>query len=317
MNGTQGARNAVYLVRCFVGLWLVSALLTACGSDSKPGSATQVLAKVNGDEITVHQVNDRLSQLGIQPGVDAKAAQKQVLEALVDEQLLMQKAIAHKLDRDTSAMQAIERAKRQILVQAEIERAAGKIDISPEEISKFYAGNPDLFEKRRIYSFRNFVLEVSKVDASLTSKLDEAKTFAEVASILRAAGISYRDRPEVLAAEGLPMGVLERAASMSRGDILLFNTAGRIVLMQLVDSIVEPMDLKRAIPTIEGYLVTRQKKNIAVSLLKDLRQTAKIEYVGGILDASPAPAAAVHPPATGTAPESDAFIDKGVSGLKK
>lgn len=317
MNNNPGTRNFVYPFRCFVGLWLLSAFLTACGSDSKSSSATQVLAKVNGDEITVHQVNDRLSQLGIQPGLDAKDVQKQVLEALVDEQLVMQRSIADKLDRDPSVMQAIERAKRQILVQAKIEHASGKTDINPEETSKFYAGNPNLFERRRIYTFRQFLLEVPKVDTSLKSKLDDTKTFAEVASILRAAGIPFHDKTEVQAAEGLPMGILERAASMSRGDILLFNSAGRIVLMQLVDSIAEPIDLKRATPAIEGYLATRKKNDTAASLLKDLRQTAKIEYVGGILDASPAPAAAVQPPVTGPAPESDAFIDKGVSGLRK
>jgi EpsD family peptidyl-prolyl cis-trans isomerase len=276
-----------------------------------------VLAKVNGDEITVHQVNDRLSQLGVQPGLDARAAQKQILEALVDEQLLMQKAIADKLDRDPSALQAIERAKRQILVQAEIERTGGKIDIGPEEAAKFYAANRNLFEKRRIYTFHQFLLEVPKVDASVKSKLDNAKTAAEVASVLRAAGMPFRDRTEVQAAEGLPMEVLDRAARMSRGDILVFNEAGRAVLMQLADSILVPIDLKQANPAIEGYLANVKKKEIAVSLLKDLRQTAEIEYVGESVDGSPAPAAAAEPPATGTAPKSDDFIHKGISGLKK
>src|SRR5882724_11602299 len=97
------------------GQWIVVALLAVtlgCGRDSKSAAATQVLAKVNGDEISVHQLNDRLSQVQIPTDVDATAVRKQVLESLIDEQLLVQRAMADKVDRDPQVLQAIERTKR-------------------------------------------------------------------------------------------------------------------------------------------------------------------------------------------------------------
>lgn len=300
-------------------LCVLSALLAGCGPDSKSSSATQVLAKVNGDEITVHQLNDRLSQVQLPPGFDATATRKQVLEALIDEQLLVQKAVADKLDRDPQVLQAIERTKRQILAQAEVERLAAKADITADDAAKFYAANPDLFEKRRIYTFHQFLLNTPKLEPAVKSQMDEAKTPADIIAILKLAGIKFRDQTGVRAAESLPMEVLPRVARMARGDILLQSEAGQVLLMQLVDTTVEPVDLARATPAIKTYLATSKKKDAAVSLLKDMRQKARIEYVGGLADAAPAAALAVdvQPPAKEDAAKRDDFIHKGISGLKK
>lgn len=300
-----------------VTLCLLAAMLAGCGAESKSATATQVLAKVNGDEITVHQLNDRLSQIQLPPNVDPAAARKQVLEALIDEQLLVQKAMADKLDRDPQVLQAIERNKRQILAQAAIEHLPAKTDIPPDETAKFYAANPDLFEKRRIYTFHQFLLETPKLEPSVKAKLDDVKTPADIVAILKSAGIKYLDQTAVRPAEMLPMGALPQVAKMSRGDVLVEGEGGQIMLLQLVDVTAEPVDLARATPTIQAYLATNSKKESALGLVKDMRQKGKIDYVGGVVNAAPAPAAEVPPPAKDDAAKSDDFIQKGISGLKK
>jgi len=304
------------------GQWIVVALLAVtlgCGRDSKSAAATQVLAKVNGDEITVHQLNDRLSQVQIPTDVDATAVRKQVLESLIDEQLLVQRAMADKVDRDPQVLQAIERTKRQILAQAEIERLASKAEIQPDETAKFYASNPDLFEKRRVYTFRQFLLDTPKLDPSVKGQLDGAKTPADIASILKAAGIKFRDQTEVRAAEMLPMEALARMARMPRGDVILQSEGGRVLLMQLVDSAIEPVDLERAAPAIQAHLVANRNKDSAMNQLKELRRKAKLEYVGEMANAAAPPKLPVEalPLTKEDAPKSDDYIHKGISGLKK
>lgn len=298
-------------------LCLLAAILGGCGAESKSAAATQVLAKVNGDEITVHQLNDRLSQIQIPPNVDPAATRKQVLEALIDEQLLVQKAMTDKLDRDPQVLQAIERTKRQILAQAEIEHIPAKADITADETAKFYAANPDLFDKRRIYTFHQFLLETPKLDPSVKAQMDGAKTPADIMAILRSAGIKFRDQTEIRAAELLPLEMLARVAKMARGDVLLQGEGGQILLMQLVDAVAEPVELARATPAIQSFLATGRKKEAAVGLLKDMRQKAKIDYVGGAVGAAPALAVEAPPPAKDAAPKSDDYIHKGISGLKK
>ena len=95
-------------------LILLAATIMVVGGCSKKEAATggkgdsQVVAKVNGDEISVHQVNFQLGRLGQMNEEQSKIAAKQVLAKLVDQQLLKQKAVENKLDRDPRVLQALE-----------------------------------------------------------------------------------------------------------------------------------------------------------------------------------------------------------------
>jgi EpsD family peptidyl-prolyl cis-trans isomerase len=75
--------------------------------EKKPG---QALASVNGDEITVLQLNEELQRAGVQAG-QQEVASKRLLEGLIDRQLLVAEATKEKLDRDPKVVQAIERAR--------------------------------------------------------------------------------------------------------------------------------------------------------------------------------------------------------------
>ena len=71
-------------------LIVTSLVLNGCNKKEHTGSKKlndQVVAKVNGDEITIYQVNFQLGRMGQMNEAQAKLAAKQVLTSLV-EQLL-------------------------------------------------------------------------------------------------------------------------------------------------------------------------------------------------------------------------------------
>ncbi len=127
-------------------------LLAGCSSDKKD-KASQTAAKVNKEEITVHQINFVMQQQrGLKPE-QAEAASKQILERLIDQELAVQKAEDLKLDRDPRVVQQLEASKREIIARAYVEKtgeAAAKP--TPEAIKKYYDEHPALFKERRIYS---------------------------------------------------------------------------------------------------------------------------------------------------------------------
>ena len=93
-----------------LGVIATATLLVACGGgDGDKKATTQVAAKVNSGEISVHQVNFVLQrQQGLKPE-QAQAVSRRVLEGLVDQELAVQQAVEQKLDRDPRIVSAIER----------------------------------------------------------------------------------------------------------------------------------------------------------------------------------------------------------------
>ena len=69
-------------------------VLSACGErkeEKKP--ATQVAAKVNGSEISVHQINAVLSRANGITADNAEQAKKEILNKLIDQQLAYDQAV--------------------------------------------------------------------------------------------------------------------------------------------------------------------------------------------------------------------------------
>ena len=92
--------------------------LAAGGGASKDKPASQTAAKVNKEEITVHQINLVMGQQRALPPEQAASASGQILERLIDQELALQKAGEQKLDRDPRVMQQLEAARREIISRA-------------------------------------------------------------------------------------------------------------------------------------------------------------------------------------------------------
>ena len=282
-------------------------LLAACNDKEEKKSPSQVLAKVNDGEITVHQLNFVLGQV---PNASAEQKQ-QILDQLIDQELLVNKATELKLDREPNVVQAIEASKRQILAQAAAERVIGKpAEPSKAAIDDFYAKNSGLFADRKNYEFVMFLLDKSKFDDAVIAQLDTAVTPMQVKAILDGAKIAYETNEGRRAAEQLPMQMLPKFVAMKQGDILSMNEGDKIMLLQLKDSQPAPVTPAEAEPLIKRYLSTNDAQENAKTKLKALRAAAKIEYLQKFASA---PVAA---PTTGAASAVDESLKAGLKGLK-
>lgn len=306
--------------RDLVALLAMVALAAGCG-EPRDKAATQAAAKVNGDEVTVHQINAELQRAagGQMPqGSTAETASKRILEGLIDQTLLVQQAKEAKLDRDPQVLQALESSRRQILAQAYIDRQAAGSPPSQDEIKAFYAKNPDLFEQRRIYSFREFLFERARFTDPVREQLNAAKTPADIGKVLTAAGIRYRETNSTRPAESLPIEALPRIAKMGKGDTAAFTDQNLANVLMLLDYTEQPIALDRATPLIQQYLLNHKKRELAQSKVKELRENGKVEYLGAFAKTEgDAKSADVKLPAAPPATEAkkDDHIEKGLSGM--
>ena len=191
----------------------MGALLAGCG-DQKSKSASQVAAKVNKEELSVHQINFVMErQQGLKPE-QAEAASRQILERLIDQELALQKAEDLKLDRDPKVVQQIEASRREIISRAYVDRmgeAASKA--TPDEVKKFYDEKPALFKERRIYSLQELSIEAKPEQVQvLRDELQAAKSVPDFVEYLKANSFRFNANQAVRAAEQLPLNMLDAFA---------------------------------------------------------------------------------------------------------
>ncbi|MBK8335655.1 MAG: peptidyl-prolyl cis-trans isomerase, EpsD family [Sterolibacteriaceae bacterium] len=308
-------------------LMALSALLalSACGERSADEKkvATQVAAKVNKGEISVHQINNVLARAGGVKPEQAKLASKQILDKLVEQELLVQQAMDRKLDRDPRVMQAIEASKREILSRAYLEQvtsSAGKPDDS--SIKGFYDKNPALFKDRRVFTLQELVVNASPEQAAaIQEQTKQAKSMEELVRYLKDQKIPFNANAGVKAAEQLPLEILPRFHEMKDGQTALIPTPAGLTLVHLAASQSRPMDEAAAKPFIEQYLTNQRRTEIATAEIKQLREKAKIEYVGDFAKSdADSPASQVPQTAPAAPPAAakpvDKSLEKGISSLK-
>jgi EpsD family peptidyl-prolyl cis-trans isomerase len=318
---TQGAKMTRHPVRRPVAIALAiacAAALAACGRDDGKKPASQVAVKVNKEEITVHQLNNAMAQFRNLSPEQQKAVAKQVLERMVDQELLVQRAIEKKLDRDPRIMQAMEASRRQILSQAYLDQLAQQIQKpGADEVKKFYDARPELFAERRIYRLQELAIPARPefTAQALEDEIRKAKSLNDVVAWLKSKNVPFNANSTVKAAEQLPLEVVPKLARLKVGQVMLMPAQQGYLLVQVAATEQQPLDEKQATPFIEQFLLNQKKLELARSEVKQAREAAKIEYVGSFAEGAAAKAPEAPKPAAAKAAEKSA-IDKGVAGLR-
>jgi EpsD family peptidyl-prolyl cis-trans isomerase len=268
-----------------LALALVAAatMVVGCGgSDKKDKPATQTAAKVNKEEITVHQINFLMGQQRGLPPEQAASAGRAVLERLIDQELTLQKASDQKVDRDPRVVQQVEAARREIISRAYLEKIAdGAPKPSAAEVSAYYEKHPALFKERRIYSLQEVNIEAKpdQID-SLKSTLASSKTFADFVAFLKTNNFRHAGSEAVRAAEQLPLASIDQFAKLKDGQAIFNVRPGGAQVINLAASRMQPVTLQQATPAIEQFLLNERKRKLVADDLQALRTSAKIEYLG-------------------------------------
>lgn len=329
------ARQRSIRLMALLPVVVAATLAAGCGDkSSSEGKASQAAARVNGDEITVHQINQLLErQQGLKPE-QAEAASRQALEGLIDQQLAVAKAEEQKLDRDPQVVQLLDATRRSILARSYIEKAAaaGAGTPSADEVRKYFDTKPALFAERKVYALQEFTVPGTKEQyMPVLEQLKAVRTPAQYAEILKANNLKFNTNQVTQAAEGLPLAILDQLSKVGDGESLFITGPDGFKAILVVASKSQPATFEQAKPAIEQFLNVERRREFAQKEIKSLRAAAKIEYIGKFAEkaasgAAPASSAAsptepAVPAAATPASESAstgmdaATLNKGLSGL--
>lgn len=294
---------------------LLVALLTGCGDKEKP-VGSQVLASVNGKEITVLQLNYLLAQQNGLPPEQQKSKQ-QLLDQLVDQEVLVQKADELKLDRTPNVLQALEFARRQVLAQAAASQEMGlAADPSDDQLKAFYAANPDRFAKRQLFTLANFLIQAEDLTAVTQEALNKATDSEQLRTILKTQGYRFTENQSELPADRMPDLLLEKLVSIKLGDIVKLKQGQQVLLIQLEQRTPSPISFDKAKPQLLNLVKQSQQQEQAEQKMVQLRQAAKVEYRHHFDEPAAQTAAKPQPAATAAAPAGAEHMEQGLKGLQ-
>lgn len=277
--------NAVFIT-CLVAC---VALLGACSKEAaieKEPVAEKVseplAAKVNDVEISTDQINQMMQgaqNLSAQNEVEIK---RQILEKLIDQEIIIEKANMESIDRLPDVVLAMEAARKDVLVKAYLQKlVAESSKVTDEEINQYYLEHSALFSKRRIYKLEDISTERSANSlAAIQKALTKKKSMSTMAALLQQKGIQYSEETYTRPAEQLPLNLLPKIQQLRKGEMLIVETDDMVHVMRLVRAEDAPLSLEMASSSIRSFLTSSRGNEIVDEKIKSFRQQAKIEYVG-------------------------------------
>ncbi len=302
-------------------------LVTACGKKHGDEKSSQSIVSVDGEEITVHQVNNELQRANIQPA-QQEAASRQIVQGLVDRQILLQAAHKEKLDRKPQVMQAIENAKMQILAQAYLqERVVSVAKPTSAEIDEYRAQHQDIFANRKVYVTDEAVFSLAAGSAANLQEIAKSeKTLKELEGLLKERQVKYAIKRVAHAAETLPPQLLTQFSKMAVGQMVFIGANvpnAQTMAVSMAEIKVMPISEKDSKPLIERILTEQKRKQTAEAEMNRLREAAKVRYIDKKFD--PANAPKVEKPVEAAKPADNAqeeakkkmesSVSKGLNGL--
>ena len=278
--------------------------MSGCVDKKKTTDSTPVVARVNNIQFTERQINTAVQHI---PNLDksrTKEASMQLVRSLVDQEVLVQKAVQDKLDRDPKVMELLEAARRQVLAQAYMDKQLGALTVpSAAEVTAFYNQHPELFAQRKLYRIQEVAIKAPPSDYdAIRAQLGASKTLNDFAAWLKTKNYPVNGTQEVKAAEQLPAPLLAKLQNMPDGQATVVPTPEGLIILVLAGSQLQPVTEAQAQPAIERLVQVQKRQEAAKQELDKLKAAAKIEYLGeyaavGKLDAVQAPAVAPNAPA--------------------
>ena len=315
----------------------IALALVACGGESTPSEPGQALARVDGEEITVIQLNDELSRSRINPD-QIEQVKKQLLESMIDRQLVVEEAKRNKLDRAPNVMRAIERSKMQIIAQSYIQTTLSQVEEPTQaEIDQFYQENPELFAQRKRYSFSFIRFAAEILNDDFNTVIDSANSLGDVVKWLDKHQISYHSDEMVRVTTDIPPPIVARLRDAKVGERFLVNENATATTMLVSVDNMEPAPLaaKDVQSQIALHLLNTKRRDTARAAIAQLRAAADIEYLHDEADVATAAAGSESPVMSDETPQEvslmpqldddvgsenmllqDDSIERAISGLK-
>jgi EpsD family peptidyl-prolyl cis-trans isomerase len=283
---------------------LASLALVACHGRGGKAPTGQVVATVDGKEITVTDLQAEMAGQTFADPKARKAAQDSVLENMVVRAILAQAAQKDGLDKSPEFAVQKAHMEQGLLAQTLQKKVVDSVPApSREEADRYVADHPDIFGQRKIYDVDQIRVTQSP-DPNIVAEVGPLKTLPEILGLLAARGAKFTRQPTAIDARAVDPQLVDAIGKLPPREVFTFQGNGVFLINQITATRVEPFTGEPAV-TYATALIKRQRTQEALGRkLNDVVTRGKAgvrfnpQYQPTKKAAAPAPAAAAAPQAS-------------------
>jgi EpsD family peptidyl-prolyl cis-trans isomerase len=270
-----------------IALASLALMLSACQKKAEG----QVVAVVNGEEITLTELNAEIAEMNLPASADKNMVRSRVLQRMVDRRLLVQAAKEAGLDRDPAYLTQERRMQEQLLVSMYGKKAMDTIKVpDPTSLDRFISTHPGAFSGRKRFTLDQLVIDIPS-DPKRLKSLEDAHSLDEVASRLTGMGISFAKSKGALDSATVNPDILKRIEALPAGEPFIVPQGNKLLINVITGSQPVTLSTEQARQVAAQAMRNEELGKIGESRLKEAKAKAKIEYQPGFEPKPDAPAA--------------------------
>jgi peptidyl-prolyl cis-trans isomerase C len=267
----------VRAIRQVTTLTLAATLALALAACSKEPTG-QIVAVVNGEEISLTELNDELRDANIPQNADKKIVLRNVLQRVIDRRLLAQAAKEQGVDRDPSYIATQRRMTEQLLVELYAKKASEGVKVpDAAAINKFISENPAMFAQRKLYKLDQVAFDMP-ANPSVLKQFERDHSIDAVMTTLGRLNIQYQRGAGQLDSATVPAALVKQVDALPPGEPFVVPMNGKVIVSVVTGQSITPVPETEARRMAAGAMRSKGLQSIGESRVKEARAKAKIDY---------------------------------------
>jgi len=254
------------------------------GCNRKPEG--QTVAVVNGEEITVPDLNFALNSTNVPEGADKTAVRSQILQQLVDRRLLAEQARKEGIDKSPDYLNRVRRADEDMLISMLAAKRLKTAQLpSDREVEGYISGHPNMFDKREIWELQQ-ISYPTPTDPGILSEIVKASTMPALIAVLQAHNIAFQEQKNRVDTAVIPSEMYGKINAVPSGEPFVVRAGNKSVANVITSKQPQPISGPKAKPLAVETIRKTQTAKALEGLVNSLRGSAKLEYQPGYAPAA-------------------------------
>ena len=265
-------KHALFLLPCFMAL-------ASCGANDAKAPTGQVVATIDGKEITIAELKQEMENLKTS-GHPQENLQSIALQSLVTRKLLATSAREQKLDLVPANLLRQKKMEEMVLIDALTDETRKSVPPpSREEAEHYVDEHPASFAQRRMFILDQLI--VLDGSSALVKKLEPLNSLGEISTLLDNEKIKYNKTVGMIDALNISAEVAEKMATLPPGAIFMTPDENGNLRVNIVrETVIQPLEREAAINIALETLRSKRSDKMVQNRIDEIvaANASKVKY---------------------------------------